>query len=83
MVTTRTRRTPRDRLVTIADYRAFYGYAPTIRDLKRIWGLASESPVHHHLKNLRELGYVNWVDGQTRTLTITKEGMKCLEGGTE
>ncbi len=42
----------------IIDYQKAHGFAPSVRELCAIAGLASTSSVSSHLKNLEEKGYI-------------------------
>jgi SOS-response transcriptional repressor LexA len=48
-----------------------HGYQPNVRELGALVGLSSSSTIHNHLNNLRQMGKVDWVDGQVRTLHVT------------
>ena len=46
------------------------GYSPTIREIGSIAKLNSPATVYAHLINLREKGYINYLDGKMRTIRI-------------
>jgi repressor LexA len=48
-------------------------YAPSIREICEKIGLKSTNTVHTHLANLKKAGYVEWEEGQRRTLKVIKE----------
>jgi len=48
-------------------------YAPAYRDLGKILGVKSPSTVSNFLYKLKKKGYVNWKDGQPRTLFIIEQ----------
>jgi SOS-response transcriptional repressor LexA len=68
----------REILESIADWHDTHGYAPTVREITRIHGLASVSTTHGHLAILRDEGVVDWVAGQNRTLHLTPLGRAVL-----
>lgn len=43
---------------SIIDYQRIHGFAPSIRELCGLAGLASTSSVYSHLKALEEKGYI-------------------------
>ena len=49
------------------------GYSPTIRELCDITGKNSAGTVQVHLRNLKKLGYITYIDGKSRTIKITKD----------
>ena len=46
------------------------GYSPTIREIGKIAKLNSPATVYTHLTNLREKGYITYMDGKMRTIRI-------------
>jgi repressor LexA len=62
----------RDIFNVIKDYIDVNGFAPSYRDLAKLSGLKSTSTVSDHLKQLKAKGYVNFIVGSPRTLTIKK-----------
>lgn len=50
------------------------GYAPTIRELGAMVGNTSPHPVFKKLNKLKEKGYINYIEGKSRTITILKKG---------
>jgi repressor LexA len=46
--------------------------APSIEEICLVSGHKSKSTVHRHLKILKAAGYIQWEDGRTRTLKVTK-----------
>lgn len=44
------------------------GYPPTIREIADKMHISSPNGVACHLRALRRKGYVEWVEGKTRTL---------------
>ena len=49
------------------------GYPPTVREIAREMMLNSPATVFHHLKKLKEKGYIEWIKGQNRTIKIIKD----------
>lgn len=54
------------------------GYAISIRELCVEMGWKSTATAMTHLNVLRELGLVDWVDGEQRTLHVTALGREAL-----
>lgn len=48
------------------------GYSPTIRELCKITGKRSTATIHHHLKVLKEQGYIDYKVKSNRTIRIIK-----------
>ena len=48
------------------------GYAPSVREVGEAFGLSSSSTTADWLNRLRREGRVDWEDGETRTLHVTK-----------
>ena len=48
------------------------GYAPTVREIGEIAKLNSPSTVFTHLLNLKNKGYINYVEGKPRTIKVVK-----------
>ena len=47
-----------------------YGFAPTVRELCKLTGLASTSTIIGHLKTLEEKGYIKRYPTHPRAITI-------------
>ncbi len=47
-------------------------YSPSIRQMMHAMELKSPAPVQSRLEHLREKGYIDWIDGQARTIRIVK-----------
>lgn len=64
--------TPRMRryLTIVAYWWTAYGYGPTLRELGRTAGGVSAAAAKEAVEKLRILGYVDWVEGKTRTLRV-------------
>lgn len=54
------------------------GYAPTVRDLCRHFGLKSTSPMQARVNALISLGYLLREPGMARSLRVTASGMQQL-----
>jgi len=69
---TRKKLTMRQQLVYdgIVKYQKEYGFAPSIRELCKISGLASTSSVYAHLKSLEDLGYIKRKEDAPRAIAI-------------
>ena len=48
------------------------GYSPTVREIAKEMRLSSPATAFHHLKLLKEKGYITWIKGQNRTIRILK-----------
>lgn len=46
------------------------GYSPSIRELCSLYGCSSPASMHYHLKKLRQLGIIDYVDGKSRTIVL-------------
>lgn len=65
-------------LNVIAQYLNEHGYAITVREIGKAFGLSSTATPHHRLARLRGLGLVDWVDGESRTVHLTHAGYSAL-----
>lgn len=54
----------------IVEYQKENGFAPSIRELCKLTGLASTSSVYAHLKNLEDLGYIRRKEDAPRAIAI-------------
>ncbi|WP_313803714.1 transcriptional regulator [Cytobacillus sp.] len=59
-------------LEALSQYIKKYNYSPVYRDLATLFGVKSPSTVCGFVHSLKEKGYVNWEEGQPRTLRIIK-----------
>lgn len=59
-------------LISLQDFINEHGFSPTTRELAKAAGYSSTAPVRFHLKNLRSLGYIDYIDGESRTITVLK-----------
>lgn len=65
-------------LLCIFNYIQGFGYPPNVRDICGIVGLSSSSTVHKYMNRLRDQKLINYVDGKSRTTTITAKGHKLV-----
>jgi DNA-binding MarR family transcriptional regulator len=68
-----------DVLRALSDLQAKNGLVPTVRELGTHLGVTGPS-IQRHLKALVASGYVTHRPFQSRTLTVTPEGMQALTG---
>lgn len=47
-----------------------YGYSPSVREIGKIAKLNSPATVFTHLKNLKNKGYITYVEGKMRTIRV-------------
>ena len=57
----------------IVAYRSEKGYSPKIRELIEMTDYTSTSTVSYGLSQLRKAGWIDYVDGESRTVTIQEE----------
>lgn len=57
-----------------------HGYAPSLRDIRDELGLTNHSTVNHHVLSLRSRGLLTLEPSKNRTMRLTPEGIKHLEG---
>jgi repressor LexA len=69
-------RKEREVLEFIAQFQRQYGYSPILSEIAKATGHRSNSTVHTLIKSLVEKGYVQKVDGNTRTLKIIDDKVK-------
>jgi repressor LexA len=67
----------------IAQFQRQYGYSPILAEIAKATGHRSNSTVHTIIKSLVEKGYIQKVDGNTRTLKIVDEKVKLNLMGSE
>jgi len=58
----------------IETYVQQHGCSPSNRDIGEGAGLVSPSSVSHHLRKLRDAGWVSYEDGHPRTVTVLRSG---------
>lgn len=56
----------------IANYIQQYQHPPSIRQMMQAMNLKSPAPVQSRLEHLRAKGYIDWTQGQARTLRIVQ-----------
>lgn len=66
----------REVLEFIAQFQRQYGYSPILSEIAKATGHRSNSTVHTIIKSLVEKGYIQKVDGNTRTLKIVDQNVK-------
>lgn len=54
----------------LVDYISQHQHSPSIRQMMQAMSLKSPAPVQSRLDHLRKKGYVDWEDGQARTIRI-------------
>ncbi|HBE50174.1 MAG TPA: repressor LexA, partial [Cyanobacteria bacterium UBA11369] len=57
----------------LVEYIRQHQHAPSIRQMMRAMNLRSPAPVQSRLEHLRSKGYIDWTDGQARTIRILKQ----------
>ncbi|TVQ45355.1 MAG: repressor LexA [Gloeocapsa sp. DLM2.Bin57] len=48
-------------------------HAPSIRQMMQAMNLKSPAPIQSRLERLRSKGYIDWIDGQARTIRILQQ----------
>jgi len=56
----------------LVDYIYKNQHSPSIRQMMRAMGLKSPAPIQSRLDHLRKKGYIDWEEGQARTIRILK-----------
>ncbi|NER82697.1 MAG: repressor LexA [Leptolyngbya sp. SIO1D8] len=61
----------------LVDYIRENQHSPSIRQMMRAMGLKSPAPIQSRLDHLRKKGYIEWAEGQARTIRIlqTDQGL--------
>lgn len=49
------------------------GYSPTVREIGKEMGLNSPATVYYHMTELKKKGYIDWVEGQNRTIRLKEK----------
>ena len=62
----------------LVDYIYQHQYSPSIRQMMQAMKLKSPAPVQSRLEHLRQKGYIDWIDGQARTIRIVNTPTKGL-----
>ena len=68
----------RDVIQAIVGFRQEHQYGPSVRDIAEVVGLGP-SGVHHHLKVLRQKGWLSGGTGQARTSVVLAPGHPVIE----
>jgi repressor LexA len=58
----------------LVEYIDEHQHAPSIRQMMAAMQLKSPAPVQSRLEHLRHKGYIDWIDGQARTIRILQGG---------
>lgn len=66
-------RKERELLNYIIQFQEQYGYSPTLREIGEAVGKRSPSTIHSIIRSLVDKGYVQKVDGNTRTLKVLQQ----------
>lgn len=53
----------------LVDFIATHDYAPSLREIAEHFGLKSTATVHEHLQNLEDMGYLQSVKGEARSVS--------------
>lgn len=75
-------RKERELLTYIVQFQEQHGYSPTLRELADALGKRSVSTVHALIRTLVEKGYIQKVEGNSRTLKILKRDAVDMSIGT-
>lgn len=54
----------------LVEYISEHQHSPSIRQMMRAMGLKSPAPVQSRLDHLRKKGYIDWAEGQARTVRL-------------
>lgn len=57
----------------LVEYIRAHQHSPSIRQMMRAMGLKSPAPVQSRLEHLRKKGYIDWSEGQARTIRILQD----------
>lgn len=58
----------------IKEYIIEHGISPTVRELCEITKKSSPATIHYHLKKLKQLGYIDYIEKKNRTIRIIRKG---------
>lgn len=72
-------RRQREILDFIADFRSARGYAPSLEEIGRAFGLSSPATVHKHLTNLEAKGLIRRDAHRSRAIELLEEGSPRIE----
>ena len=56
--------------ILINDFIKKNGYSPSVREIGTMLGGKSPATVLYHLRNLKGKGFINYIEGKNRTITI-------------
>ena len=62
----------RELLEYLAQFQRQYGYSPTLKEMASATGHRSVSTVHTIIRSLVDKGYIQKVEGNSRTLKVLK-----------
>lgn len=57
----------------IKKYIEEHKYAPSIREICDLTGKNSTGTIQVHLRNLKRMGYIDYIEGHSRTIRIIKD----------
>src|ERR1700692_35861 len=71
----------REILDYLKDFIQRHGYAPSLEEIGRRFGLSSRAPVHKHLTNLQEKGFIKraWNRSRSVEMVPTRGGGRAVE----
>lgn len=64
----------RECLNVIIKYKEQHEFSPTIREICKLMNLSSPATVFVHLSNLKDKGYIDWNENQSRTIKVLNTG---------
>lgn len=64
-------------LAFLNSFMGTHGYAPSIDEIGRHFGLTSLATVHKHLENLKQRGYITRHWGRSRSIAVVAGGPVC------
>lgn len=56
------------------------GYSPTFEEIRESVGIQSQSTIFERLNKLKNKGLIDYISGQTRTITVTADQIKYIRG---
>lgn len=62
----------------LVDYINTNKHSPSIREMMKAMNLRSPAPIQSRLEKMRKKGYLDWTEGQARTVKILKNGHQGL-----
>jgi repressor LexA len=57
----------------LVDYIREHQHSPSIRQMMRAMKLKSPAPIQSRLEHLKNKGYIEWTEGQARTIRIRED----------